>query len=373
MPLPEYRWINLVLVGAMCNRRVPIAQLSKNIVTGWHVLTTSKTEEDRVKDITDVVRDMGRTVVRTLTIQQGEDTMKALKIFAVVVVVLTLTVASVAALAGKPVQVSSKDPSHEWFGDFLNTEDMVEVALGHLKEQLELTDEQETEIRPILQAHLEERMASLKTRRDQMRENLQTSAADRQAWLKQTEELLAGILTEEQMQNLRQMIEENWGHWQEMRSRVAQGDFPARTNFGETLKELNLTLEQKKELFGIAVKYRDMHKQTREEMQGIRKQFAATMLDLLNSNDFDEARVRQTYQESAAKLEDVVVSAARMFSEMKAVLTPEQQRLLQEKGAAFLEHLQEGGVLRQGFSFRDRMSKRHGMFSFRFGNAGDEN
>jgi Spy/CpxP family protein refolding chaperone len=315
---------------------------------------------------------MKRMVVRALTLQQGENTMKALKIFAVIAVVLTLTVASVVTLAGKPAQVPSQDPSHEWFGDFLNSEDMVEVMIGHLKEELNLTDEQEAEVRPILQAHLEERMASLKARRDQVRENLETSAADRQAWLKQTEEQLAGILTEEQMQNLRQMVEEHWGHALEMRSHVAQGDFPMHGNVGETLKELNLTLDQKKELFGIAMKYRDMHKETREEMQGIRKQFAATMQDLLNSDNFDEARVRQTYQESAAKFEDVVVSVAKMFSEMKAVLTPEQQHILQERGTAFLEQMQEGGALGPRFGFRNRMSKRHGLFSFRFRNDGDE-
>jgi Spy/CpxP family protein refolding chaperone len=315
---------------------------------------------------------MSRMIVQDLATQQGENAMKALKIFAVVAVVLTLTVASVVTLAGKPAQVPSKDPSYEWFGDFLNSEDMVEVMIGHLKEELNLTDEQEAEVRPILQAHLEERMSNLKARRDQVRENLQTTADERQAWLKQTEEQLAGILTEEQMQNLRQMVEEHWGHALEMRSHVAQGDFPMHGNFGETLKELDLTLEQKKELFGIVMKYRDMHKETREEMQGIRKQFAATMQELLNSDDFDEALVRQTYQESTAKLEDVVVSVAKMFSEMKAVLTPEQQQILQERGTAFLEQMQEGGAFGQRFGFRNRMSKRHGMFSFRFRNNSNE-
>lgn len=294
--------------------------------------------------------------------------MKTLKFVAVAVLIVALSVAGIAAFAGKSQQVGP-GRSHEWLGDVVNNEEIVELILSHIKEQLALTEEQEAEIRPILQAHIEERIAGFKARRKQIRDNVQTNITDRQALLQETEEQLAGILTEEQMQTLRQMVEEHWGHWQDLRSQVAQGDFQRRGDWIETLKELNLTLEQKKEIFSIAMKYRDMHKDTRENMQAIHTQFANTVQELLKNEAFDEDGIRQTYRDAAAQFEDVVVSGMKMLSEMKAVLTPEQQQILEERGAAFLEQLQEGGTFGQRFGFRDRMSKRHPMFGFRFHQA----
>ncbi len=291
--------------------------------------------------------------------------MKTFKIFAVIAVVVTLSATSIVSIAGKPGRDSEDRAAHEWLADVLNPADMAEVLASHLQGELGLTDEQKAEVLPVLQTHFEEGMGDLKGRRTRIRDNVQTTASERQAMLQEIETQLSGILTEEQMQSLRQMAEDGWGHALDMRSRVAEGDFLNRENFGETLKELNLTLEQKKELFSIAMKYRTIHQDTREEMQGIRMQFATSILDLLNSDEFDEERVRQTYQESAAKLEDVVVSGAKMMLEMKAVLTPEQQEIVQQKSAEFLEQMQNGGMFGRRFGFRDHQSKRHSLFSFR--------
>ena len=262
--------------------------------------------------------------------------MKAFKIFAIVAVVAALTVASVVVIAGNPQSIPQRGSSHKWIGEFLDHEDMAEVIMGHLQEELELTDNQVAQIRPILQAHLEQRVNTFKERGGQMREDMQKAAQDHQALFQETEQQLAEILTEEQMQELRQMVEEHWGRWQEMRSRAAQGDFPARGRFGETIKELDLTVEQKKELFAIGMKYRDMHKDVRAEMKGVRQQAANTMLDLLNNDEFNEEQVRQVYRDATSKFEEVVVSGAKMLTEMKAVLTPEQLEILKEKGTAFL-------------------------------------
>lgn len=292
--------------------------------------------------------------------------MKTFKIFAVIAVVVALSAASIVSIAGKPGRDSKDGAAREWLADVLNPADMAEVLTGHLQGELGLTDEQKAEVLPILQAHFEESIGDFKGRRTRMRDNVQTTASERQAMFQEIETQLSGILTEEQMQNLRQMVEDGWGHALDMRSRIAEGDFPDRGNFGETLKELNLTLEQKKALFGIAMKYRTMHQDTREEMQGVRMQFATSMLDLLNSDEFDEEGLRQTYRESAAKLEDVVVSGAEMMLEMKAVLTPEQQEIARQKGAELLEQMQDGGMFGRRFGFRDDQSKRHSMFSFRF-------
>ncbi len=292
--------------------------------------------------------------------------MKVFKIFAVIAVVVALSAASIVSIAGNPGQNSEYRGTHEWLADVLSPTDMAEVLVSHLQDELDLTDEQKAEVLPILQAHFEERLADLDGHHDQIHDNMHATAAEHQAVLLEVETQLNGILTEEQMQNLRQMVvEEGWGHALDMRSRMAEGDFPDRGKFGDTLNELNLTLEQKKELFGIAMKYRKMHQETREDMQGVRMQFATTMLDLLNSDEFDEERVRQTYRESPAKLEDVVVSGAKMMLEMKAVLTPEQQEIVQQKSAEFLEQMQDGGMFGRRFGFRDHQSKRHSLFSFR--------
>jgi Spy/CpxP family protein refolding chaperone len=293
--------------------------------------------------------------------------MKAFKIFAIVAVVAALSVASVVVIAGNPQSTPQRGSSNRWFGEFLDHEDMAEVIMGHLQEELELTDDQVAQIRPILQAHLEQRVNAFKERSGQMREDMQKAVQDHQVLFQETEQQLAGILTEEQMQELRQMVEEHWGRWQEMRSRGAQGDFPARGRFGETIKELNLTVEQKKDLFAIAMKYRDMHKDVREEMQGVRQQTANTMLNLLNNDEFNEEQVRQVYRDATSKFEEVVVSGAKMLTEMKAVLTPEQLKILQEKGTAFLENMPEDGMFGSRFGFREhRMGKYHPMLGFRF-------
>ena len=292
--------------------------------------------------------------------------MKTLKFVVVVAVVAALGMTGVTAVFGTPEQDIQSAAMHPWLGDMLNPDDMAEVLASHLQEQLSLTDEQKAEIVPILKTNIEKRMTDIQARRAQIRENLQTTAADRQAQFQELETELSGILTEEQMQTLRQTVEENWGPMLDMRAQVAEGNFPERGRAAELLQELNPTLEQKKQLFGIAMKYRGMHQDTRDEMQAVRKQVATTMLDLLNSDEFDEARVRQTFQESAAKLEDVVVSGAKMLSEMKAILTPEQQEILQQKGAEFLEQMQAGGIWGQRFGFRNHFSQHRPLFSFRF-------
>jgi Spy/CpxP family protein refolding chaperone len=63
-------------------------------------------------------------------------------------------------------------------------------------------------------------------------------------------------------------------------------------------------------------------------------------LDMLDE-DFDEEKVRQTYRESTAKMEEFVVTGAKMFAEMKAVLTPEQVEILQQKGSELLSAMQD--------------------------------
>jgi Spy/CpxP family protein refolding chaperone len=59
------------------------------------------------------------------------------------------------------------------------------------------------------------------------------------------------------------------------------------------------------------------------------------------TEDFDEAKVRQTFRDSEAQREEFIVSHAKMLAEMKAVLNPDQLQLLQQKVPALLASIQD--------------------------------
>jgi Spy/CpxP family protein refolding chaperone len=261
--------------------------------------------------------------------------MKTLKIVSIPITIAVIGF-SVIAIAGN-VQKESQEDSEMGFFEFM-TEDMnfPEMIMAHLKERLNLTEEQEAQILPILKENMEKRLAMFRERRDQIRQNVQAIETEHQAMLQETEQQLATILTEEQMQELRKIRDEHIG----MREGFAKRMDQRRGKFREVLKELNLSAEQKKEIFSIFMKYRDTHKDARENFLEIRTQFGNMALEMLKE-DFNEEKVRQTYRESTAKMEEFVVTGAKMFAEMKAVLTPEQLELLQQKGSEFLTSMQD--------------------------------
>lgn len=261
--------------------------------------------------------------------------MKTLKIIGIPIIIAVIGF-SVIAIAGN-VQQETQEDSTMGFLEFM-TEDLnlPEMILAHLKERLNLTEEQEVQILPMLKANMEKRVATFREHRDQIRQNVQAIETEHQTMLQETEQQLATILTEEQMQELRKIRDEHIG----MRAGFAKRMFQRKGKFQEVFKELNLSAEQKKELFSIFMKYRDTHKEARENVLEIRNQFANMALDMLKE-DFDEEKVRQTYRESTTKMEEFVVTGAKMFAEMKAVLTPEQLELLQQKGSELLTTMQD--------------------------------
>lgn len=261
--------------------------------------------------------------------------MKTLKIVSIPIIIAVIGF-SVIAIAGN-VQKETQEDSEMGFFELM-TQDMnfPEMIMAHLKERLNLTEEQEAQILPILKENMEKRLAMFQERRDQIRQNVQAIETEHQAMLQETEQQLATILTEEQMQELRKIRDEHIGMREGFTKRMSQ----RRGNFREVLKELNLSAEQKKEIFSIFMKYRDTHKNARENVLEIRTQFGNMALDMLKE-DFNEEKVRQTYRESTAKMEEFVVTGAKMFAEMKAVLTPEQRELLQQKGSEFLTNMQD--------------------------------
>lgn len=260
--------------------------------------------------------------------------MKTLKIVGIVVVIIAVGF-SVVAIAGNVQKEKQHDGKEGWF-EFLSKDTFApKMIMEHLKERLNLTEEQEAQILPILEEAMQKRIETFRQFKGEMGQDWQNIEAEHQAMWQETEKQLAEILTEEQMQEARKIHDEHVGKFQGMKQRFANRRHK-QGKFRELLGELNLSAEQKGELFAIVMKNRDNRKNAIESVQEIRSQFSNVVLDILNE-DFDEEKVRQTYRESTAKMEDFVIAGAKMLAEMKTVLTPEQLEQLQKRLPELLE------------------------------------
>jgi Spy/CpxP family protein refolding chaperone len=102
-------------------------------------------------------------------------------------------------------------------------------------------------------------------------------------------------------------------------------------------KKLNLTNEQKKEMFSIRLDERAKMKPLFQKLKDGRKQ----LIDVVKTGKFDEAKVRSVAKGQADIIADIIVEKARMKSRMYAVLTPEQRtkaEQMHEKWKADHEH-----------------------------------
>lgn len=86
------------------------------------------------------------------------------------------------------------------------------------------------------------------------------------------------------------------------------------------LMALGLSSDQKQAVADIIKKYEQDQDKARESMQERRLPIAA----LMTADEFNEAAIRQTFQESSAIMEEVVVLRARMYAEIKSVLDADQ-------------------------------------------------
>jgi len=86
-------------------------------------------------------------------------------------------------------------------------------------------------------------------------------------------------------------------------------------------KKLNLTDEQKKEMFSIRLDERAKMKPMFQKLKDAHKQ----IIDLVKAAKFDEAKVRAIAKGQADIIADIIVERARMKSRIYAVLTPEQR------------------------------------------------
>ena len=144
------------------------------------------------------------------------------------------------------------------------------------------------------------------------------------------------------MQELQKMHEDRIGRFQ----RRGRGFAGRGQKFQQLAQELNLSEAQKQELFAIFMK----HRETRGPMIEGFVETGKEVATLLLNEDFDETKVRELFQKGVSQREDAFVEHAKMFAEMKAVLTPEQVEMLQQKGTEFFENME------------NRMHTRHEMF-----------
>lgn len=104
-------------------------------------------------------------------------------------------------------------------------------------------------------------------------------------------------------------------------------------NFGgglaglKTFIDLDLSETQKTEVLSIIDKYQDKRQSTRENLREARE----NLRNAMKSDQFNEDGLRTAYRQVSSIQEDMLVLRMQMKSELKALLTPEQLELLQEK------------------------------------------
>ena len=92
------------------------------------------------------------------------------------------------------------------------------------------------------------------------------------------------------------------------------------------LMNLDLSQDQKQDIYDILQKYEDEQQKTRETMRSQREEFKA----VTSGTDFNEENVRRSFQEMVPAMEDAHVLKAKVHSEVMAVLTDAQLEELQD-------------------------------------------
>ncbi len=95
----------------------------------------------------------------------------------------------------------------------------------------------------------------------------------------------------------------------------------------KTFLKLNLTDAQRSQLLKILDQYQMERKNVAHDSFEARR----NLFEALHSEPFNEANVREAFERLSTIKEDSFVLRARVRSEMKAVLTPDQLALLQKR------------------------------------------
>lgn len=109
------------------------------------------------------------------------------------------------------------------------------------------------------------------------------------------------------------------------------GQGPAGTQFGlRGVMGLDLSDTQRDQ----AIKIMENHQIDRIKTQGDLLKAHDALSKALQADTIDEKAVRDAYKKVSSLREDRIVARAKMANEMKAILTPEQVKVLDERAAA---------------------------------------
>jgi Spy/CpxP family protein refolding chaperone len=95
--------------------------------------------------------------------------------------------------------------------------------------------------------------------------------------------------------------------------------------------ELKLSEAQQSKMLEIMDKYREK----REGMHDRMRKARAQIWKVMSSEKIDEPALRDALRKSSSVREDLVVLRARMKTELKTILTPEQLKMLEDRKARF--------------------------------------
>ncbi|MFZ0448424.1 MAG: Spy/CpxP family protein refolding chaperone [Desulfatiglandaceae bacterium] len=101
----------------------------------------------------------------------------------------------------------------------------------------------------------------------------------------------------------------------------------------KTFLKLDLTDAQRSQLLNIMDSYQAGRRNVAHNPFEARR----NLFKAMHSEKFDEANLRKAFEQLSSIKEDAFVLRARMRSEMKAVLTPEQLSLLQKRHRGHFE------------------------------------
>lgn len=99
---------------------------------------------------------------------------------------------------------------------------------------------------------------------------------------------------------------------------------------------VDLTEEQKAQIRTIREGYKERMGDLRDDIRASRE----SIRDLMDSGEFDEEAVLEAFRAGSGAREEAFVLGAKMRSEIKGVLTPEQVELLEKKRAKVRERMQ---------------------------------
>jgi Spy/CpxP family protein refolding chaperone len=108
----------------------------------------------------------------------------------------------------------------------------------------------------------------------------------------------------------------------------------------KALLELKLSENQRAQLINIISKYGEQTEGFRNRAIEARK----NLWRVMKAAEFNEENARKAFREESAVREDMFVLRAKMISEMKSLLNPEQLQLLQERKAQRYEKIKNFGA-----------------------------